>query len=562
MAQRFAQPERPDAALGEMLTQRQRWLLLFSLMNCIFVSALDNSIVATATPRILADLEGFNLLSWVFTVYMLTSTAVVPIVGKLSDMFGRKLFLIAGVIIFVIASALVGAAPSMMALIFARALQGIGGGMINACVFATLGDLFSPAERGKYIGFFTGTFSFAAITGPAVGGILTDTIGWRWCFYVNIPIGILAVYFISRNLPFRKKGGSLKQVDFLGAILLASATVTLLLALVWAQEKYGWGAPETVGLFAAAGMLAAAFIFQESRHPEAIFPLGIFRNRVFLQANILVMVSSAGVFGAIQYLPTFVQTSLGASATSSGFISTPQSVGLLTMSIIGGQLLSRTGKYKPQIITGACLMVVATVFLQTLGVGEAKWHISVYMGIYGLGAGLVMPSMSVITQSAVDHRFMGVATAGRQFFMQIGQVVGTAILGVVLATSYSSAFEKNVPADTATLVPAEHYERLKGDPTLPLDENEFPRIEQEIIESAGGTVALTVLLDAQKHAMATAITNIFRVSVGAALVILFLTITIPQIPLRRGFGSAGGGSSPPQPAASGPPREAVPERGG
>lgn len=560
MAQRFSPPLRPDVALGEMLTQRQKWLLLFSLMNCMFVSALDNSIVATATPRILADLEGFNLLSWVFTVYMLSSTAVVPIVGKLSDMFGRKLFLITGVIIFVIASALVGAAPTMITLIFARALQGIGGGMINACVFATLGDLFSPAERGKYIGFFTGTFSFAAIVGPAVGGVLTDTIGWRWCFYVNVPIGILAVYFISRNLPFKKKGGSLKQVDFLGAILLATATVTLLLALVWAQHKYGWGSAETVGLFIAAGVLATAFLFQESRHPEAIFPLGIFKNRVFLQANILVMVSSAGVFGAIQYLPTFVQTSLGASATSSGFISTPQSVGLLTMSIVGGQLLSRTGKYKPQIIVGACFMVIATLFLQTLSVGEVKWHISIYMAVYGLGAGLVMPSMSVITQSALDHKFMGVATAGRQFFMQIGQVVGTAVLGVILATSYSNSFATNVSPETETQVGSTIYQRLEGDPTLPLDKKEFPAIEQEIREGPGGEAALVALLDAQKHAMATAIDHIFRVSVGATLFILFLTITIPQIPLRRGFGSPGQGTAPA--AAGGPPMDAVPDHAG
>ena len=545
-----------EQALGEILSQRQKWLLLVSLMCCMFLSALDNSIVATATPRILADLGGFGLLSWVFTVYMLASTVVVPIVGKLSDMFGRKLFIIGGVGLFMLASAASGAAPSMPFLIGARAVQGVGGGMIFSCVFATLGDLFAPAERGKYIGFFTGTFSLAAISGPTVGGLLTDHFGWRWCFYVNIPVAILAITFISINLPFRKKGGKLANIDFIGAALLSSATVSLLLALVWAQKRFGWSSPETVGLFVASAVLVVAFVFQERRHPEAIFPLALFRNRVFVTANILVMLLGAGMFGAIQYLPTFIQISLGASATASGLVSTPQSLGLLTTSIIGGQVLARTGRFKYQIILGTCLILVATVLLTTLDVGEKKWHISLFMVIYGLGSGMVMPTMSVITQSSVAHKFMGVATSGRQFFMQIGQVLGTAVFGVVLATTYSSAFAGNVTTEAKAALPPATYARFE-DPTFALDRREFAITRTEVLKLSDGQAIFASTVDAQKEAVATAIRRIFLGSTIMAVLCIILALTMKEIPLRRGFGAVAtqpgqqpaGGGRPPVPEA-------------
>lgn len=533
----MAQQAPASLALGDMLEQRQKWFLLGSLMLCMFISALDNSIVATATPRILADLGGFSLLSWVFTVYMLSSVVCVPIVGKLSDMFGRKYFLLAGIGIFTLSSALVGAAPSMIFLIGARALQGIGGGTIFSCVFATIGDLFSPAERGKYMGFFTGTFSMASISGPLVGGVLTDTLGWRWCFYVNVPIAILATVFIMRNLPLTRRGGRFSQIDFIGAALLSGASVSLLLALVWSQERFGWSSPETVGMFAASAVLLVVFVFQESRHPEAIFPLLLFRNRVFVQANVLVMLSGAGIFGAIQYLPTFVQTALGSSATGSGIITTPQSLGLLVTSFIGGNLMTRTGKFKYQVIVGACLILAGTSLLHTIGVGEPHWRIIVYMATYGLGSGLVMPTMSVITQSAVDHAYMGVATSGRQFFMQIGQVLGTAIFGVVLATSFAGALHENIPPDTTAGLPPEMLAKF-DDPTLPLDPRNFDPVKAEILAQPDGQQHLDTIIGVQKEAVATAIQDIFLGSAIAAVGVLILAITIPEIPLRRGFGSS------------------------
>jgi MFS family permease len=262
----------------------------------------------------------------------------------------------------------------------------------------------------------------------------------------------------------------------------------------------------------------------------------LFRNRTFVQANLLVMLSGAGIFGAIQYLPTFVQTSLGSSATGSGIVTTPQSLGLLTTSIIGGQLLSRTGKFKVQVIFGACLILIATILLHTIGVGEAKWHIMAYMATYGFGSGLVMPTMSVITQSAVDHKFMGVATSGRQYFMQIGQVLGTAIFGVVLATSFTGSLHDRVSADTQTAVSPATLAKF-DDPTLPLDPRNYDPVRDEILALPGGQQYVDDIIDAQKHSVAHAIDNIFLGSALAAVGVLIMALTIPEIPLRRGFGS-------------------------
>ncbi len=548
-----------EQALGELLEHRQKLILMFSLMLCMFVSALDQTMVATATPRILADLGGFSQVSWVFTVYILSSTVVVPIVGKLSDMFGRKHFLIGGIIIFVSASIVAGASQSMLMLILARGVQGAGGGMIFSCVFATLGDLFSPAERGKYIGFFTGTFSLAAISGPTIGGILTDTIGWRWCFYVNVPISILAILVISRNLPLTRKPGLISRIDFVGAALLSTMTVGLLLALVWGQKTFGWQSPETIGLFALAGLAAVGFVFQESRHPEPIFPLQLFKNRVFVQANLIVMISGAGVFGAVVYLPTYLQTALGASATESGFLGTPQALGLLTASIIGGQVLARTGKFKFQVILGSVLVITATLLLSQVESNEAKRNIMFFMLIFGLGSGMIGPTMSVITQSAVEHKYMGVATSGRQFFMQIGQVLGTAIFGVVLATSYANSFSDHLSAEARAELPAEVRDKF-DDPTLALQKTNFDEVRSAVLALPNGQAVLDSALDAQREGVTTAISHIFLLAAAAGTVMLLLALTIPEIPLRRGFGSTPPVAVPTKETVPAPAREVVAER--
>ncbi|MFN0093481.1 MAG: MDR family MFS transporter [Dehalococcoidia bacterium] len=539
----------------DQLGKRQFWLLMGTLMLAMFVSALNQQVVSTAMPKILSDLGGFSMLSWVFTVYMLTSTVVTPLTGKLSDIYGRKPFMIGGIAIFMIGALVSGIAESMLMLITARGIQGVGGGVIMATVFSTLGDLFSPAERGKYMGLFTGTFSLAAVSGPTVGGLLTDHIGWRWCFFINVPVALIAIAAISSNLPSVKRGGPRPKIDFLGAITLSGATTCLLLALVWAQKEFGWSGTETVGLFAATAIFLGMFVVQERRHPEAVMPLYLFKNREFVFANLLVVALGAGGFGAIQYLPTFVQTSLGASATASGLITTPQSLGMLAASVVGGQIVARTGKYKTQSIIGLILTVIATATLTTLHVGEPQWQIAGVMAIVGLGSGLVMPTMSLVIQNSVSPALMGVATSSRQFFMQIGNVLGAAIFGVVLATSYEAAFDSRLAESAKVALPAATYEQFL-DPTLQLNERAFAQVKADVAGLPNGDAVLAQAADAQREAVAEAIRHIFLAALGVVVVALLFGFSLRELPLRRGAPSA---AQAPKPAPVAP-GQALPAR--
>ncbi|MFA7249623.1 MAG: MDR family MFS transporter [Dehalococcoidia bacterium] len=517
------------------MTSRQKFLLLNALMMCMFVGALDQAIMATAMPRILADLGGFHLLSWVFTSYLLASTVVVSVVGKLSDMFGRKSFMLAGVFVFVAGSVACGVAPSMPFLIAARTVQGAGGGVIFACVFATLGDLFTPIERVRYVGYFTATFTISALTGPTIGGFLTDGPGWRWCFYVNIPVGLAASVLVWYLMPSVRRGGRLGDVDFLGAGLLGVATTVFMLAIVWARSAFGFAAPQTLLLLAASVVLGVAFIAQERRHPEAILPLYLFKNRLFVQANLIVMAIGGGIFASIQFLPTFVQTSLGTSATVSGLIATPQAVGVLITSIIGGQIASRTGRYKRAVVLGSTMVLAGTAAMLTLGVGSAPTLIAVYMAVMGLGLGLVMPLMSTLVQNAVPQELMGVASSSRQFFMSIVQVFGVAALGLVFTAGYTSTFDVSA-ADREALTPAVYQQFL--DPTLALDVVRFAAVRTTLLERPGGEQLLDRAVEAQREAVASATHRLFVTTTVIAALLVAFAVTLREVPLRRSFGSA------------------------
>ena len=526
----LATPASPQP-LGETLNPRQRWLLLGSLMISLFIGALDQTVVSTATPRILADLGGFGLLSWLFTSYMLASTVVIPLVGKLGDVFGRKLFLIGGIIVFMVASAACGGAPTMTSLIWFRAVQGLGGGMIFASVFASLGDIFSPAERGKYIGLFTGTFSLASIIGPTVGGLLTDHGGWRLVFLLNIPVGLVAIPAIWFNLPTRVITRKPK-IDFVGAALLSMASLAMLLALVWAGGKYDWGSAEIIGLLAASVVLVALFIAQEARHPEPILPLHLFRNRVFLVSNLIVFTFGVGVFGAFQYLGIFVQTALGASATASGVVTTPQSVGVLFASVIGGQVIARRGKYKWQTVIGAAIIALSMFFLRMVDVDTPIWHISVIMVVLGVGFGLVLPTMSLVIQNAVPYEYLGVASSSSQFFRQIGSVLGIAVFGAVLANVYHAEFADRFNAADRAAVGQTISVEL-DDPTITLNKGVFTTIQRDVRKLDGGEQILQRATDAQAESVAVAVRLIFTLAFAFALLCLLFALMIKELPLRR-----------------------------
>lgn len=527
---------RSERSLGETLDRRQMWLLLASLMTAMFMGALDQTIMATAAPRIVADLGGFHLLSWVFTSYMLSSTVVVPLVGKLSDIYGRKPFLMAGMAVFLVASAGCGAAPNMAALIAFRALQGVGGGIVFSSVFATIGDIFPPAERGKYMGLFTGTFSLASVLGPAVGGLLTDNVGWRWVFYINVPVGVVALPAIWYNLPLVRSNRR-PRIDFAGAFILTVATVSGLLALAWSGEANGWTSGATLALVALAVLAGIAFCIQERRHPEPIMPFHLFRIREFLLGNLIVFCVGLAMMGAIPYLPTFLQTALNASATASGLITTPQSLGLLLTSIVGGQILSRTGKYKVITVTGIVLILIATSLMLTLSPATPAWHLSAFVVVLGLGGGLTMPTLSVVIQNAVSHAYLGVATSSRQFFMQIGGVLGTALFGVLLTTTFQAQFREDVSPETRLAVAPRTLERFE-DPTLALDERTFASVQAEVLALPDGAARLADARQAQRDAISTAIHRVFLCAVCVLAGALALALLLKERPLRRTLGVA------------------------
>lgn len=405
----------------------------------MLLSALDQTIVATAMPRIVRDLNGLEYLSWVITAYLLASTVIVPIYGKLSDIYGRKYFILGAVVTFVLGSILSGLSQNMAQLIIFRAIQGLGGGAIFANAFAVIGDLFPPRERGRWQGLFGAVFGLASVIGPGLGGWITDNASWRWNFFVNIPVGILALLVIGFFMPKIKSSSHGRSIDYAGATFLTAGLVSLLLALVWGGNQYTWNSLPIYSLFTIALVSLVTFIQIERKVAEPILPLDLFKNSIFSVSIIIIFLTGLGMFGAILYIPLFAQLVLGTSATSSGTILTPMMLGLVVSSVATGQVISRTGKYKWLAIFGLGLAAFAIFLLSTnMGVNTSQGSLILRMILIGIGLGVSFPVFTLAVQNAFDHSKMGVATASTQLFRSIGGTVGTAILGGVLNSSLAS----------------------------------------------------------------------------------------------------------------------------
>ncbi|HLG11199.1 MAG TPA: MFS transporter, partial [Dehalococcoidia bacterium] len=369
------------------LTPFQRKVILTGTLLGLLVSAVNQTTVSTALPRIVGELGGLHLFSWVFTSFMLTSTTVVPLAGKLSDIFGRKPFFLGGITILLIASALAGTSGSIEELIVWRAVQGVGAGMLMGNAFAIIGDLFPPAERGKYQGLFTGVFGLASVLGPTLGGYLTDEISWRAIFYMNIPIGVFAFVLLWRYYPRKVAGGAHRPIDYTGAALLGATTVPLLLALVWAGGDFAWTSVEIISLFAFSAVAMVVFLWNESRVPEPIIPLMLFQSRFFAVATFLSFITGMGLFGAVNYMPMFVQGVLGTSASHSGFVTSPMMLTMVVASTGCGIIATRMGRYRPFIITGSALISIGMVMLTRLDVNSSSMAAVAAMVVIGMGIG-------------------------------------------------------------------------------------------------------------------------------------------------------------------------------
>jgi EmrB/QacA subfamily drug resistance transporter len=414
-------------------------------MLALLLAALDQTIVGTAIPRIVADLNGLDRLAWVTTAYLVTSTTMTPIAGKLGDLFGRKPFLLAGMIGFVVASAFCGLAQDMTQLIVARGIQGIFGGVLFATVFTVIGDLFPPSQRARAQGLFGGVFGLASIVGPTAGGFITDHWSWRWVFEVNIPVGIVAVAVVMAGLPYVKSKASWRDIDFWGAFTLSAGVVPLLIALTITRD-HAWTSPQVMGLLALAAVMLAAFVFVESRVEHPIVPLHLFKNSTFSVSMLVGFLTAFGMFGSILFTPLVFQGVLGISATNSGALITPMMFGLIGASTLTGFLMRRIKYYRFLGTIGVAVMIFGMWLLSQVTPASAEWHVVADLIVVGLGIGTTFPLYLTAVQVALPRRYLGVASSQIQFWRNLGGTVGSAILGAVLANRLPSYLTTRVAA--------------------------------------------------------------------------------------------------------------------
>jgi EmrB/QacA subfamily drug resistance transporter len=422
---------RTDTGRSRPLSQRELRVVFAGLMLGMLLAALDQTIVATALPTIVGDLGGLNHLSWVVTAYLLTSTAVTPLWGKLSDLYGRRGTFQAAIVIFLAGSMLSGLAQNMSELIAFRAVQGLGGGGLMALAIAIVGDLVSPRERGRYQGWFGAVFALASVSGPLLGGYFTDQLSWRWIFYVNLPLGIAAliVTTVVLRIPFHRQR---HRIDYLGSLLLVAAVSCVVTATTWGGITYPWGSAQIIGLAAAAVALLVAFVAWEARASEPILPLRLFRNPIFTVASAITGLLGLALFGAVVYLPEYLQVVRGASAIASGLQLIPLTLGIVIASAGSGQVVSRTGRYKVFPVVGAALLTAGFWLLTHIQVTTSTAALSGWMLVVGLGIGCIMQIAVLAVQNAVAYQDLGTATSATVFFRLLGGSLGTALFGAVL----------------------------------------------------------------------------------------------------------------------------------
>jgi EmrB/QacA subfamily drug resistance transporter len=437
------------APIAAATTQPGSIRLIFgALLLVMLLASLDQTIVSTALPTIVGEFGGLEHLSWIVTAYMLATTIVTPLYGKLGDLFGRKIVLQAAILLFLAGSALCGLAGSMGQLILFRAIQGLGGGGLMVTSMAVVGDIISPRERGRYQGLFGGVFGFSTVLGPLIGGFFVEHLSWRWIFYINLPLGLLALVVIGLAFVAPERSGR-PRIDVAGAALLAIALTSLVLVTSLGGTTWRWSSPETLGLAATGIVALALFLRVESRAAEPILPLRLFHNRTFVTACAVGLIVGLAMFGSVTYMPLYLQLVKGVSPSAAGLQLTPMMGGVLLSSTISGQIISRVGRYRMFPIIGTAVMTIGLFLLSTLGVGTPALAASAYMAVLGIGLGMVMQVLVLAVQNTADYRDLGVATSGTTLFRSAGGSVGVSLFGAIFAAGLASRLAAAFPPGTA-----------------------------------------------------------------------------------------------------------------
>jgi EmrB/QacA subfamily drug resistance transporter len=496
--------------------------VFIALMLGMFLAALDQTIVSVALPTIVGDLGGLSHLSWVVTSYLLASTVSTPIYGKLGDMYGRKPVFLVAILIFLAGSMLAGLSQSMTELIGFRALQGIGAGGLMVGAQAIIADIVPPRERGRYMGLIGSVFAVASVAGPLLGGFLVTNLSWRWVFYVNLPVGILAVLIVSTRLHLHTPHQR-HRIDYIGAALLSGGVGALILLATWGGTEYAWGSNEIVGLGIVGVALLTIFVWWERRAAEPILPLQLFRSRIFSVANAMGFTIGMAMFGAIIFIPLFLQIVYGVSAKSSGLRTIPLMAGLLVTAVLSGRVISRIGRYRPFPIAGTAVLVVGMFLLSLLGVDTPPWVASVYMVVVGVGLGLVMQVLVLVVQNDARPQEIGVATSSATFFRSMGGAFGVALFGTIFASRLSdqlASLPRNITAHLGS-----------GVQLNPVEIDQLPaRIHEDVL-----------------HAFAHSLSGVFLFGMVLALVPFVLSWFLKEVPLRTTVARAAE-EAPPEPS--------------
>jgi EmrB/QacA subfamily drug resistance transporter len=507
----------------EHLDIRQKVTIMVAIMASMLFAALNQTIVGTALPRIVSELGGMHYFNWVFTIFMLASTTTAVLVGTLSDIYGRKVFILTGLGIFMVGTFLCGTAQDMVQLIAWRGVQGLGGGMIMATAFSAIGDLFSPRERGRWQGLMGAVFALASVLGPTLGGYIVDHFHWHWVFWIFLPVGFIAFYLILRLFPQTQQGEK-KPIDYLGSILLILTIVPLLLAFTWAGNTYPWASWPIIGLFLFSVIAFLLFLRAEKKAQTPVMPLHLFNNRIFSLSNGVNFFIGVGMFGTVIYMPFFIQGVMGNSAAESGVIMMTMTLSMVLSSTIAGQLITKTGKYKWKALCGLFLMAGGMALLAGMNANTSSLTVVFYLIIVGLGLGIAFPIFNLTVQNAVSHRYLGVSTSAIQLFRQMGGTIGVAIMGSIMLSRMNGGV-----ASASIDSPAR--ESLTGiDSQVLLDPDRLATIRAQLPSAV--QTDFDAFLTLLRESMTLGLSSVFWIGCGIMLLAFLLTLLIEEIPLR------------------------------